>query len=442
MKNQLGRRDFLRTSALAAGAVAVGGTGRAAQGRTVAANDRVTLGFIGTGRMGRGNLRHALDTGRTEVVALCDVYEPNLRRAVEALDDPVDTYVDFRRILDRKDIDAVVVSSPDHWHAAHTVLACEAGKDVFVEKPLATTVAEGRKMVEVARRTGRVVQVGTMQRSAEHFQRAVDIVRSGALGKVSFVRCWNASNEYPDGFGNPADSKPPAGLDWDLWLGPAPERPFNQNRFGVSDDHFSTFRYFWDYAGGMLTDWGVHLIDIVLWAMEETAPRTVTTAGGKYFLRDNRDTPDTLQTTYEFDDWVLSYTNQVLNGRGFEERGYGIQFHGTDATLFVDRGGYEVIPEYSGEALERRPKTAALRGRSTSGGNLEHHQNWVDCMHSRQEPICDVEIGHASTVLPHLGNIAYRTDSRIDWDGEAELCKDNRAANELLSREYRKPWRL
>jgi predicted dehydrogenase len=444
MNQTINRRNFLKASTLAAGALATGAAPAIARVRN--ANERITLGYIGTGRMGRGNISHALATGRVDIAALCDVYGPNLRRGLEIADQDrqPDSHHDFREILDRKDIDAVVISSPDHWHAAQTILACEAGKDVFVEKPLATSIGEGRKMVEVARRTGRVVQVGTMQRSAEHFQRAIDIVRSGTLGKITFVRCWNASNEYPDGFGSPPDGSPPADLDWDLWLGPAPWHAFNANRFGVSDDRFSTFRYFWDYAGGMLTDWGVHLIDIVLWAMGDPDPRAVTTSGGKYLLSDNRDTPDTLLTTFDFDDWVMTYTNQACNQHGFEERGYGILFHGTDGTLFVDRGGFHLMPEYEGDAdgIGSRPKTAAIRGSRTSSGNLEHHENWLDCIVSRERPISDIEIGHRSTNLPHLGNIAYRTRSRIEWDANTERCGENEAANALLTRAYRQPWTL
>ena len=437
----MNRRTFLKTTAAG---LAVGVGSAPAIGQPSGSGDRVRLGFIGTGRMGRSNLRYALATERTEVVALCDVYRPNLDLALEQVDGQAATYVDFRELLERSDVDAVVVSTPDHWHAAQTVMACHAGKDVFVEKPLATTVAEGRRMVDVARETGRVVQVGTMQRSAEHFERAAMIVRSGELGKISFVRCWNTSNQYPDGIGSPRDSAPPSDLDWDLWLGPAEERPFNWNRFGVNDDTFSTFRWFWDYAGGMLTDWGVHLIDIVLWAMNAGAPNVVTASGGKFHVQDNRDTPDTLQATYEFDDWVMTYTNQICNGRGFHERGYGILFHGTNGSLFVDRGGYELLPEYDrdDDDIETRPRTAPRRARSISSGNLAHHHNWLDCIETRERPICDVEIGHLSSVPPHLGNIAYRTGSRLVWDGQRERCIGNDAANELLMREYRRPWVL
>ncbi len=452
----MNRRTFLKGSAAALATGVGSGSASAlrphpAKARVQGANDRVRLGYIGTGRMGRSNMRAQLATGRSEIVALCEVYQPNLAKTLEYLEQEhpevttPQSYTDFRHLLDRQDIDAVVISTPDHWHAAQTVMACQAGKDVYVEKPLATSVVEGRRMVQVARETGRIVQVGTMQRSAEHFQRAVEIVRSGVLGKISFVRTWNMSNEYPDGFGPSVGGPPPADLDWEMWLGPAPKVAFDSNRFGVADDRFSTFRYFWDYAGGMLTDWGVHLIDIVLWAMQEDAPRSVNTAGGKYAITDNRETPDTLLTTFEFDDWVLTYTNQVLNGFGFADRGYGILFHGTDATLFVDRSGYELTPEYEreeDEEIESRPRTPSIKGRSTSGGNVEHHENWLDCLASREEPICDVDIGHRSTVLPHLGNIAYRTRSCIEWDASTERCGDNAAANQLLGRPYRAPWTL
>ncbi len=442
----MNRRTFLKTTA-AAGMVAGTGTAQGAApavGAVQGANDRIRLGFIGTGRMGRSNLYHALATERTEVVALSDVYQPNLAEALERVDTKPDTHRDFREILQRSDIDAVVISTPDHWHAAQTIMACEAGKDVFVEKPLATSVVEGRKMVEAARRTGQIVQVGTMQRSAEHFERAAMIVRSGELGKITFVRCWNTGNEYPEGIGNPPDTEPPDDLDWDLWLGPAPERPFNWSRFGVSDQWFSTFRWFWDYAGGMLTDWGVHLMDIVLWAMDEASPNVVTASGGKYFIQDNRETPDTIQATYEFDDWLMTYTNQICNSRGFGDSDYGILFHGTNGTLFVDRRGYELVPEYDREKedIESRPRVAPRRGRSTSGGNREHHDNWLDCIASRKLPTCDVEIGHLSSVLPHLGNIAYQTGSRLVWDGVKERFEKNDEANAMLGREYRAPWKL
>ena len=208
-----------------------------------------------------------------EIAAVCDVYEPNLAKARTLAGDAAAAHSDFRRVLDDKTIDVVIVATPDHWHALPAVQACEAGKDVFVEKPVSVAVEEGKAMLAAARKHQRVMQVALWQRSNAHFQRAAQVVRSGLLGKVTCVRAWNYSNASPDGIGNPPDSAPPAGLDWDAWLGPAPKVPYNANRFGVRDDRWSTFRYFWDYSNGILGDWGVHLIDIAQWALDTPGPR-------------------------------------------------------------------------------------------------------------------------------------------------------------------------
>ena len=336
-------------------------------------------------------------------------------------------YRDFRRLLERKDIDAVIVAAPDHWHALPTILACEAGKDVYVEKPAATTVVEGRAMVTAARRFGRVVQVGTQQRGGAHFRRAVEIVRSGAIGTVSLCRAWNCSNELPDGIGNPPDGDPPPELDYDMWLGPAPRRPYNPNRC-----HYR-FRHFWDYAGGKITDWGTHLIDVVHWAMGVTAPLAVAASGGKYVLTDNRETPDTMEAIYDYPGFTLVYSLREANGRKLDGHGYGMQFHGTKGTLFVDRGGFEVFPE--GDRMEP----------IKSGGsqqNQPHVREFLDCIRSRARPSSDIEVGHRSTSAPLLGNIALRVGRKIRWDAENERILDDEEANRLLGRPYRAPWHL
>src|SRR5690606_4589479 len=284
-----------------------------------------------------------------DIVAVCDVYAPNLDEGTKLVLDRRGTaprqVTDFRQILDDTAIDAVIIGTPDHWHALQTVMACQAGKDVYVEKPTSVAIAEGRKMVEAARKYKRIVQVGTQQRSAAHFQQAVTLVRSGIIGTVTAVRCWNVSNQAPEGIGNPPDSDPPEGLDWDMWLGPAPKRPFNPNRFGVYPNVFSYFRYFWDYAGGMMTDWGVHLIDIVQWAMDVDAPLAVSAVGGKFCLTDNRETPDTLIASCQYPGFVMTYENRTCNAREINGHGYGIEFYGSDGTLFVGRGGFEIVPE-------------------------------------------------------------------------------------------------
>src|SRR5258705_1606586 len=319
-------------------------------GAVKGANDRISVGVIGMGRMGMGNLGVAMKQPKVELAAVCDVYQPHLEKAVAATarggaGKAARGVTDFREILADKSIDVVCIATPDHWHPYMTVEACKAGKDVYVEKPICVAVDEGRKMVQAARKYNRVVQAGTMQRSGDHFQKACEIVRSGQLGKISFVRTWNYSNQKEEGLGNPPDGAPVAGLDWEMWLGPAPEHAFNANRFGVDPKEFSHFRWFWDYAGGMMTDWGIHLLDIVQMAFDEAAPTSITALGGKYFIKDNRDTPDTLQVTYEYPGFIATYENRLGNANSMIQHGYGILFHGSKGTLSVDLTRYDIYPE-------------------------------------------------------------------------------------------------
>ncbi len=430
------RRDFIKGSA----AAAVGLT--LAPARVLGANDRIVAGFIGVGRQGQGDMNSFLKAENVTIAAVCDVYEPNLEKAAAIAGAGAAKVKDFRQVLDNKDINAVVIATPDHWHAYMTVAACQAGKDVYVEKPICVAVEEGRTMVEAARRYERVVQAGTQQRSGVHFQKAVELVRSGRLGKISVVRTWNFGNQSPDGIGNPPDSDPPSGLDWDLWLGPAPKRPFNPNRFGVTEGSFSYFRWFWDYAGGMMTDWGIHLLDIVQWAMDVDAPQAVTASGGKLFLKDNRETPDTLQVTYEYPGWIAMYENRELNANPLMGKSYGILFHGTEGTLFVDRNGYELIPETRGRGTAAVNRTEPVSDKNSNNHGASHFANFVECVRSRKRPVCDIETGHRSTSTCLLGNVAYRSRQRIEWDAKAEKITNAADARKYLSREYRKPWRL
>jgi predicted dehydrogenase len=376
-----------------------------------------------------------------DVAAVCDVYAPNLAKGAEAAPG-AKRLTDFRRVLDMRDVDAVIIATPDHWHAAQTIMACAAGKDVYVEKPISVAVAEGRAMVAAAHRYRRVVQVGTQQRSGRHFREAAELVRAGAVGKVSMVRTWNFGNETPDGIGNPPDGPPPADLDWDMWLGPAPRRPFNPNRFGVSPDRWSTFRWFWDYAGGMMTDWGVHWLDIVQWATGADAPTSVTATGGKLVIRDNRETPDTLLATFEYPGFVCTYENRVANAAPLDGKTGGITFHGTEGTLFVDRQGFEIFPEKRGSGQNQVPRMAGRKVANSNQHHEDHLRNFVDCVKSRATPVCDIETGHRSTTTALLGNIAYRTRRRIVWDAKAEQIVGDREAARHLTRDYRGPWKL
>ena len=440
MQTTMNRRRFL--AAGAAGVVAANAVLRAqpASARVLGANDRVRVGVIGTGRQGVYDLEAHMALDDVDIVAICDVYGANLAKAA-AVAPQAQQHKDFREVLDRTDVDAVIIGTPDHWHALQTVMACQAGKDVYVEKPASVAIVEGRRMVEAARKYNRVVQVGTQQRSAAHFQKTVDLVKDGRIGRVSLVRCWNAGNASPKGLGNPPDSAPPADLDWDMWLGPAPKVAFNPNRFGVYPDVYSYFRYFWDYAGGMMTDWGVHLIDIAQWVMNVEAPTEASAVGGKFVLEDNRETPDTILATYRYPGFVMTYENRSANARGISGHGYGIEFYGTDGTLFVDRSGLEIVPEERGPSTARERRTEPFTLESTKDQS-NHARNFIDCVKSRQAPICDIEIGHRSTSTAILGNLAYRSGATVKWDGRTETIDGNRRASELLDRAYRKPWKL
>jgi predicted dehydrogenase len=432
------RRGFLQTAGAAL-------TTSLFTGKVRGANDRIRVAFIGMGRMGTESMEVALRQPGIEVPVVCDVYQPNLEKAVaisgRGADGTPDVrphangVTDFREVLADKSIDAVNISTPDHWHPYMTVEACKSGKDVYVEKPICVVIEEGRKMVEAARKYGRVVQVGTWQRSGVHFQKAVEIVTSGKLGKVAFVRTWNYGHQTREGIGKPPDTAPPAGLDWNMWLGPAPMRTFNRNRFGVDPKKYSFFRYFWDYAGGMMTDWGIHLLDIVQMAFNETEPATIAALGGKYYLEDNRETPDTLEVTYEYSSgMIVTYETRETNAQSMFHHGYGILFHGTEGTLFVDRAGYQLVPEKDSplEAVEEQKSNDALDA---------HWQNFFDCIKTRKRPVSDIEIGHHSTATAILGNVAYRSKLRLGWDADRETTLQPEARH-LLKREYRKPWKL
>jgi predicted dehydrogenase len=447
MDHSLGRRDFMKRAgigAMTAGAAAGFGLS-SVPARAAGANDRVRVGLVGAGQQGTGDMKDFALQPDVEIVAVCDVYEPNLQKALGVAGGQAQSYKDFRQVLDRKDIDVVIVGTPDHWHALPMVEACKAGKDVYVEKPICCAVEEGKVMVEAARKHSRVVQVGTQQRSAVHFQEAVKLVQQGYLGKVSFVRTWNYSNDYPQGIGNPPDSNPPSGLDWDSWLGPAPKVPFNANRFGVGD-RWSTFRYFWDYAGGFMTDWGVHLMDIVQWAMQVDGPDAISAAGGKFFIEDNAETPDTLQVTYQYPHFVAVYENRWDNGNSMYNHGYGIEFHGTDATMFVDRGGFEVFPETRPSAPGSKHlnnRAPSMKMDAANNDHYDHIRNFLDCVKSRQRPISDIEIGHRSTSVCLLGNVAYRSQRHILWDVANQRLKEGGSnAEQYVARHYREPWVL
>lgn len=430
------RRDFLKLAG------AAGLTTNLFTGRVSGANDRVAVGLIGLGAMGSSNLTFSMRVEGMQPAAVCDVYAPHLERAVAAAKKggfDVKAVKDFREIIADKSIDAVCISTPDHWHAYMTIEACKAGKDVYVEKPACTYVEEGQKMVEAARKYNRVVQAGTMQRSGGYFLKAKEIVKSGMLGEVTFCHAWQAGQTKETGFGSPADSAPPPDLDWEMWLGPAPKVPFNANRWGVKTTTFPTFRYFWDYAGGAATDWGVHLIDPLHQCFDEVMPKSVVALGNKFYVKDNVQTPDTMLSTFEYPKFLASYESRTCNPLPFFPYGGGgaTSIHGTKATLIVNRSGCWVIPN-AGSGLE---PVSYERNQQMANLNVPHWINWMECIRSRQKPIADIETCVRSSTACILGNLSMRFKSRIDWD-EAKWTTVQPEMRQHLKARYRKPWKL
>jgi predicted dehydrogenase len=403
------------------------------------ANDRLRIGFIGVGRMGSDNIGYAAQVPGVEIAAVCDVYQPALEtaeaQAKELGFDGVQAVKDFRRVLADKSIDAVSIATPDHWHAYMTIEACKAGKDVWVEKPACVYVEEGLKMIEAARRYKRVVEGGTIERSGGFFRQAREMVRSGRLGDITFCNTFQTGLEKKEGWGNPPDGDPPPGLDWDLWLGPAPRRPFNPNRWGVAKDRFSTFRYFWDYAGGAMTDGGVDLLDVVQFAFDEAMPIGISAQGGRFYTTDNTETPDTMMATFRYPGFIGCYESRTANPYPEYGQTYGTAFHGTEATLLVNREGCRLFPNAKGA----EPET--WEDKEMVPSNLPHWRNFVECVRTRAKPVSDIETVVRSTMTCLLANIALRKGVSLEWD-DAHSTVRQREAQAYLRAHYRAPWKL
>jgi predicted dehydrogenase len=429
------RRQFLGKTAL--GSLVAAGTVSpficSARAGEPAASEKIRLGVIGCGEMGQGDLRCFFLNPEVECVAVCDVDDARIAKGIALCEEKrarkPDAVKDFRRVLDRKDVDIVLVATPDHWHALPAVLACQAGKDIYVEKPLAKTIAEGCAMLEAVNRHRRVAQMGSQWRSALHIIEAAEFIRSGKLGKVSLARAWAFLDWLPS-IGHVADGAVPSGVDYELWLGPAPEHPFNKNRF-----HFN-FRWFWDYAGGLMTDWGVHLLNMVQMGMPNDMPRSVTSCGGKFVLDDDSETPDSQVTVYEFPSYQLIWEHRAGLNNGLNSRSWGVEWHGTEGTIILDDTGYEIRPE------RKATNPDAIKKRSSGDPRPAHVRNFLDCVKSRQQPVLNLEVGHRVSSLAHLGNIAYRTGEKIRWDSATQSVVGHPEANRMVNAAYRRPWQL
>ena len=453
------RRKFLKNSTASAAAVTLGlnaigaPVARSARG----ANERIRVGFIGVGNRGTQLLRGFLQQDDVEVAALCDVYEPYLARDYSRVDEKlkdalggkvpkmteefsgsVARYKDFRRLLDSKDIDAVVIATPDHWHAIQAVTACEAGKDLYVEKPLSVTVVEGRKMVEAAKRYDRVVQVGLHRRSSKAYEQVVEDVGAGKIGKVTVGRAYRISNMHPNGIGRFPDAPPPKDLDWDMWLGPRPKRPYKDNIV------LYKFRWWQSYSSQM-ANWGVHYCDAMRWALAEQAPVSISAHGGRFAVDDDRTIPDTMEVIFELASGALLIFGQYEASGGPALVEGEIELRGTLGNIYSGTSGaaYKIAPSRGGQFQDSAPRIELAQTKRMDGDlTVQHIRNFLDCVKTRRRTHCDMETGHRSTTFALLANIALATKSRIEWDAKNERIVNNKRANELLHYKYRKPWKL
>jgi predicted dehydrogenase len=444
----MNRRTFTKTAA-ALGALAA----LPASARPAESNERIRLGFIGVGNRGDQLLDAFLVHKDAEVAALCDVYQPYLEAAQKKAGGNAKVHGDYRKLLEQKDVDAVVIATPDHWHALQFVAACRMEKDVYVEKPLSLCIAEGRKMVSVATETKRVTQVGLHRRSSAFIREAMQLLRDGAIGKVTVAKCYHLRNESPMGIGKPADGDPPAGLNWEMWLGPAPKVAYNPNRC------LYKFRWFSDYSGGQLTNFGTHYLDVIQWGLGQEAPKSVCALGGKYVIEDNRDIPDTLEVVWEYDGALATFSQYNASASPGNPGGFEMEFRGTKGTMFLNEGqGYQIIPEKvrtkelpalsplarkenaeQSRAVQTAREAANLKGRADTA---DHARNFLDCVKSRKATNCPIAVGHRSTTATLLAKIALKRGRLLTWDSEHERVTNDPEANKLLTYEYRAPWKL
>ena len=433
------RRSFLRSSAIAGTAA---GLSLSLERKAIAANEKISICMMGVRGRGGGVLSTFASLPEVEVRYVCDIDETPLAAGIARVEKatgkrPI-AIKDYRKALEDKSLDALVMGTPDHWHALPTIHACQAGKDVYVEKPDGHNIIEGRTMVAAAIKYSRVVQLGTQSRSGPHFFSVMQYLKTGALGNVRFAKAWESARQ--GSIGRPADSEPPKGVDYDMWLGPAPLRPFNRARFHGS------WRWFFDYGTGDLGNDGVHRLDYARWALATALaakgqtlaemPRAVSAHGGKYYFDDAQEWPDTMMVTYDFaPGCLLTYEMRVWNAYPLHEESEGAAIHGD--------GGYVVIGNSRWRAFDEKGKLI----KEESGGynnDIPHAKNFLDCMRSRGKPNADLEtVGHPSSLLCHIGNAAWRAGRTLRFDPATYTFAGDADANQYLTRaEYRKPWLL
>jgi len=422
------RRNFLTTSAAAASSALILNSSTQAQTETTAAGRKpVRMLVMGVNGRGKQLIKGFLSFDHVEIAYTADPDKNVTSSAVKMVTDrgreEPKVIDDFREVLDRDDWDVLVCAAPDHWHSLATILACEAGKDVYCEKPVSHNVIEGRRAVDAARKYKRVVGTGTQRRSGADFQKAIETVKSGRLGDVNMARCW--INSTRPNIGYKEVTEPPSSLDFNLWAGPGPGNDYKENLIPYH------WHWRWDYGTGECGNNGIHALDIARWGMGIDAPTRISCGGGKYFFDDDQETPDTQLAQFDFDDGVIQWEHRTWCRRGIEDSSFGIAFYGSEASLILGSSGYKI---YRGtKEIDKEP--GAER-------ELAHLGNFLDCLETREQPNADVEINHRSTSMCHLANIAWRTQKTLQWDGEKEQITNDVEANQLLGRTYRKGFEL
>ena len=428
------RRNFIKTASLLAAGSVLPADIISETGRTVERSDKLLVGLIGARGQGFANLLSFLKNPEVVCVAISDIDENILKSRcsdIEKQGFPKPAlYTDYRKMLEDKDIDIVIIATPDHWHCLQFVHSQEAGKHVYVEKPLGNSIAEINTMYKAAKKHGKMVQVGQWQRSQPHFVDAISYVKSGKLGRIRTCKAWS----YVDWKGavpKVPDSAVPAGVNYDMWLGPAPKRPFNINRF-----HF-TWRWYWEYGNGLMTDWGVHLIDYILYGMGKTVPASVMALGGKYaFPDDDMVTPDTMTAVYDFRDFTLIWEHTIGIGLGNWRRPHGMSYIGENGTLVLDRNGWEVVPE--------KQKIEVVPVQKNAGIGLDLHvRNFLDCIKNNtpEKLNASIDVGRSVALVAQMGNIAYRSGEKISWD-DAKQSFSTESANAFITPLYNNGYKL
>jgi predicted dehydrogenase len=464
-KKKNSRREFIVKTGLAGSGVTLGMTPIYSNSKTTGANDRIRVGFIGIGNRGTQLLQIFMDQPDVEIAALCDIYEPYLLRDRSRVDpryikdrpsqvpkmgeifpNKVERYSDYRKLLENKNIDAVCIATPDHWHAIMTIDAIKAGKDVYIEKPLSKTIHEGRAMVNAGKNSKQIITVGLNRRAAPTFRKLAEEIPNGKIGKITFASTSYVSNMFPGGIGKMKPENPPKDFNWDAWLGPRAERPYQYNIAPYM------FRWWNDYAN-QLSNNGVHYLDLMRWMLNEEAPSAVNAFGGKYVVDDDRTIPDTMQVTYEFASGSIATAN-ILEASSGSFTPYGfIEMRGTKGTLYTNENDYKIAPTSPGQFQSWKRQMEAeeynlgiIDKLSSDNSNLNSTanliRNFLDCVKSRETPLSTLEIGHRSTCLAHIATISMVTKQRLEWDPVKELFTNYAEANKLLHYEYREPYSL